>query len=88
MDNKCVRVLRPYCEDDNDKMIIYIEDKARAELSCHWGDKVEVLGRRKAVAQIQPLKGFDKDGFIARAGKRLIDELYIEYGEEVLISSI
>jgi len=88
MDNKCVRILRPYCEDDNHKMLIYVEDKVRVELSCNWGDKVEVLGRKKAVAQIQPLKDLDKDGFIARAGKRLIDELYIEYGEEVLISRI
>ena len=37
MDNKCVRILRPYCEDDNHKMLIYVEDKVRVELSCNWG---------------------------------------------------
>lgn len=88
MDNKCIRVLRPYTIEDNDQMVIYIEDQARKELSSNWGDRVEILGRKKVIAEIQPLKDLDKDGLIGRAGQRLIDELYIEYGEEVLLNRL
>lgn len=88
MDNKCIRMLRPYNEEDNPKMVLYIEDRAREELSANWGDKVEILGRKKAIAEIQPLEDLDKDGLIGRGGQRLMDELYIEYGEEVLLNRI
>lgn len=51
-----------------------------------WGEKVFIKGRNDVRdVEIQPLKELDQNGFIARAGQQLIDELYIEYGEEVMI---
>lgn len=86
MDVKCVRVLRPY---DNKPSkgpgILYIDEAARYALNKNWGDTVEVQGRRKMTAVIQPLGDMDQDGFIARAGQEVIDALFIEYGEEVLM---
>ena len=88
MDAKCIRVLRPYEKTNNDNSVIYIDEEAKISLSANWGDEVEILGRRKAKAKIQPIKDLDRDGFIGRAGQDLIDELYIEYGEEVLLNRI
>lgn len=86
MDVKCVRVLRPYNKSDEDKLILYIDEDARYSLMKNWGDTVFVKGRRDVKnVEIQPLKDIDQEGFIARAGQRMIDELYIEYGEEVMV---
>lgn len=86
MDVKCVRVLRVY-EDANDtQKVIYVDEAARYALIKKWGESVMVRGRRdvKGVV-IKALKELDQDGFIARANQALIDELFIEYGEEVLL---
>ncbi|ADY14372.1 hypothetical protein [Sphaerochaeta globosa] len=86
MDVKCVRILRAY-EDSNDtEKAIYVDEAARYALIKKWGDSVMVRGRRdvKGVV-IKALKELDQDGFIARANQALIDELFIEYGEEVLL---
>lgn len=92
MDVKCVRVLRPY---DNPpagteiempgEMIIYIDEDARYALNKKWGDKVEAKGRRVIQAAIQPLAPMDQEAFIARADQAVIDALFIEYGEEILL---
>ncbi|UQZ88520.1 hypothetical protein C4J81_04590 [Deltaproteobacteria bacterium Smac51] len=86
MDVKCVRVLRPY-EDEKpgDEMTLYIDEDARYALNRDWGAKAEALGRRKITVTIQPLKAMDQEGFIARGGQALIDALYIEYGEEIIL---
>lgn len=88
MDVKCIRILRPYKDEDNNELTIYIDEQARESLSKQWGDEVEVLGRKKAIAKIKPLNEIDQDGFIGRAGQKLIDDVYIEYGEEVFINNI
>ncbi|WP_394922981.1 hypothetical protein [uncultured Robinsoniella sp.] len=86
MDVKCVRVLRPYEKSDDKKKVIYIDEDAKYSLMKEWGDKVFIKGRNDVRdVEIQPLKELDQNGFIARAGQQLIDELYIEYGEEVMI---
>ncbi|MEA5108377.1 MAG: hypothetical protein VB010_13620 [Sphaerochaeta associata] len=86
MDVKCVRVLRSYEDAKDTKKVIYIDEAARYALIKQWGDSVMVRGRRDVKnVQIKPLKELDQDGFIARASETLIDELYIEYGEEVLL---
>lgn len=90
MDVKCVRVLRPY---DNPpagaarpgEMVIYVDEDARYALNRKWGDKVEAKGRRVIEAAIQPLAPMDQEGFIARADQAVIDALFIEYGEEILL---
>lgn len=87
MDVKCVRILRAY-EDSKDKeKTIYVDESARYALIKKWGDTVMVRGRRDVKAvMIKPLKDIDQDGYIARANQALIDELFIEYGEEVLLN--
>ena len=86
MDVKCVRVLRPYEKADDKKKVIYIDEDAKYSLMKEWGDKVFIKVRNDVRdVEIQPLKELDQNGFIARAGQQLIDELYIEYGEEVMI---
>lgn len=85
MDVKCVRVLRPY-ENVQEDNTIYIDEDARYALMRQWGDTVQVKGRRDLHdVTIAPLKEMDQEGFIARANQKLIDDLYIEYGEEVLL---
>ena len=87
MDAKCVRVLRPYEEADNQKRVIYIDEDARYSLMRKWGETINIKGRRDVKnVEIQPLKEMDQEGFIARMGKALLDEVYVEYGEEVMLS--
>lgn len=87
MDTKCVRVLRPYEEADNQKRVIFIDEDARYSLMRHWGDKVNIKGRFDVKnVEIQPLKEMDQGGFVARMGKALLDEVYVEYGEEVMLT--
>ncbi|PNV59905.1 hypothetical protein C0033_21750 [Clostridium sp. chh4-2] len=87
MDAKCVRVLRPYDDSDNHKRVVYIDEDARYSLMKQWGDTVFIRGRRDIKdVEIQPLKAMDQEGFIARMGKDLLDEVYVEYGEEVMLS--
>ncbi len=84
MDVKCVRVLRPYEGTESSERVIYIDEDAKYSLIREWGSKVMVRGRFDAKdVVIRPLKEFDQQGFIARASQAVIDELYIEYGEEV-----
>lgn len=86
MDVKCVRVLRPY-EDGGpaaDKTL-YIDEEARYALNRAWGNEAVALGRREVTVTIAPLKTMDQGGYIARAGQALIDALYIEYGEELIL---
>jgi hypothetical protein len=90
MDVKCVRVLRPYDNPPEGAgieggMTIYIDEEARYALNKQWGDKVEAKGRRVIEAVIRPLAPMDQDGFIARAEQAVIDALFIEYGEEILL---
>lgn len=86
MDVKCVRVLRPYDKTDDTKNVLYVDEEARYSLMKQWGEKVMVKGRRDVKdVEIQPLKPMDQNGYIARAGQKLIDEMYIEYGEEIMI---
>ena len=86
MDVKCVRVLRPY-EDQSQggEMTIYIDEDARYALNREWGATVQALGRREVTVTIAPLKDMDQQGYIARAGQALVDALYIEYGEEIIL---
>jgi hypothetical protein len=90
MDVKCVRVLRSYDNPPADtampgEMVIYVDEDARYALNKKWGDKVEAKGRRVIEAAIQPLAPMDQEGFIARADQAVIDALFIEYGEEILL---
>jgi hypothetical protein len=86
MDVKCVRVLRTYEDAQDTKKVIYVDEAARYSLIKQWGETVIVRGRRDVKdVVIKPLQALDKDGFIDRASQALIDELYIEYGEEVLL---
>jgi len=88
MDVKCVRILRPYSEAATEKRTIYIDEDARYSLIKEWDETILVKGRRDVKSIIiKPLKANDQNGFIARASQDLIDELYIEYGEEVLLIS-
>lgn len=83
---KCVRVLRPYeGHVDNGEMEIYIDEEARYALNKKWGETVEAKGRRTIMAAIRPLAPMDQEGFVARASRSVIDALYIEYGEEILL---
>lgn len=85
MDVKCVRVLRSYEEAQNEDDVIYVDEHARYALNRKWGEVVEVTGRRKTKLAIKPLTAMDQDGFIARASQKVIDDLFIEYGEEVFL---
>lgn len=90
MDVKCVRVLRPYDDQPRDSgeerdLVILIDEDARYALNRNWGEKVEAKGRRVITAVIQPLAPMDQEGFIARADQAVIDALFIEYGEEVIL---
>jgi hypothetical protein len=88
MDVKCVRVLRPYEGTDASERVIYIDEDAKYSLIREWGSKIMVRGRFDAKeVEIRPLKAFDQQGFIARASQSIIDEAYIEYGEEVQLIS-
>lgn len=86
MDTKCVRLLRPYPSADPAARAIHIDEDARYALMVQWGDPVTVKGRLdvKGVA-VQPLEEMDQNGFVARVGQALLDELYVEYGEEVML---
>ncbi|MBT9777920.1 hypothetical protein GPL15_15565 [Clostridium sp. MCC353] len=87
MDAKCVRVLRPYEEADNKKRVIYIDEDARYSLMKQWGDTIIIKGRRDVKnVEIRPLKEMDQEGFIARMGSQLLDEVFVEYGEEVMLN--
>ena len=86
MDVKCVRVLRPY--DDappSGAMTIHIDEDARYALNRDWGATVQALGRREATLTIAPLQAMDQQGYIARASQAVIDALFIEYGEEIIL---
>lgn len=86
MDVKCVRVLRPYeNETPNDPLTLFVDDDARYALNREWGEKAVALGRREVTVTLAPLKAMDQEGYIARAGQALIDALYIEYGEEIIL---
>lgn len=86
MDVRCVRVLRSYEEADAHERAIYVDEAARYALIKQFGDRISVRGRRDAKdVVIKPLREIDQEGFIARANQNMIDELYIEYGEEVFL---
>ncbi|MDR1045651.1 MAG: hypothetical protein LBP33_11125 [Candidatus Adiutrix sp.] len=86
MDVKCVRVLRPYDEaPQSGPLTIHIDEDARHALNRGWGAAVQALGRREATLIIAPLQAMDQQGYIARAGQAVIDALFIEYGEEVIL---
>ncbi|MGM0432506.1 MAG: hypothetical protein ACQEQU_07330 [Spirochaetota bacterium] len=88
MDVRCIRILRPYEGKEAETDTIYIDEDARYALMCSWGDSVRVKGRYDVDGvQIQPLGAIDQEGFIGRASQQLIDKLYIEYGEEVILES-
>ena len=85
MDVKCVRVLRPYEDEKADDKTIYIDEDARYALNRQWGESAVAQGRREVTVTLAPLKAMDQEGYIARAGRALIDALYIEYGEEIIL---
>lgn len=85
MDCRCIRILRHY-EDAEDENVIFIDEPARETMQVEWGDTVRVLGRKETTAVIQPLREIDRDGFIGRVSRKILDEAFIEYGEEVLLS--
>ena len=86
MDVKCVRILRPYDDQpQSGEMVIYIDEDARYALNREWGATVQALGRREVAVTIASLKAMDQQGYIARAGQKLIDALFIEYGEEIIL---
>lgn len=88
MDVRCIRILRPYADHTGDDHTIFIDEDARYALMSQWGDTVTVKGRYDVKdVKIQPLQEIDQQGFIGRANKKLIDALFIEYGEEVLLES-
>ncbi len=86
MDVKCVRVLRPY-EDESpaEGLTLYVDEGARYALNRDWGATARAQGRREVTVTLAPLRGLDQDGYIARAGQPVIDALYIEYGEEIIL---
>ena len=86
MDVKCVRVLRPY-EDETpaEPLTLYIDEDARYALNLDWGAQAVALGRREIKVTIAPLRALDQEGYIARGGQALIDALFIEYGEEIIL---
>lgn len=86
MDAKCVRVLRLHPAADQEKRAIYIDEDARYSLMAQWGDKICIKGRLDVKGvEVQPLEAMDQNGFIARASQMLLDELYVDYGEEVML---
>ena len=86
MDVKCVRVLRPYDDaPQSGAMTIYIDEDARYALNRDWGASVQALGRREVTLTIAPLQAMDQQGYIARASQAVIDALFIEYGEEIIL---
>lgn len=85
MDVKCVRVLRPYEDQPGDDKTIYIDEEARYALNRKWGESAVAQGRREVTVTLAPLKAMDQQGYIARAGQALLDALYIEYGEEIIL---
>ena len=85
MDVKCVRVLRPYEDESADDNTIYIDEDARYALNKKWGENALAQGRRQVTVTLAPLKDMDQQGYIARAGQAVIDALYIEYGEEIIL---
>lgn len=86
MDVKCVRVLRPYEDlESTPELTMYIDESARYALNRAWGSTAVALGRREAEVTIRPLKGLDQEGYIARADQAVMDALYIDYGEEVIL---
>jgi hypothetical protein len=86
MDVKCVRVLRPYeNQTPGDPLTLWVDEDARYALNRDWGAKAVALGRREVTVTLAPLKGMDQEGYIARGSQALIDALYIEYGEEILL---
>lgn len=87
MDVKCVRVLRPYEDSAQTENVLFIDDDARESVNLPWGSEVSAEGRRVARVVIQPLRPMDQQGFIARASQKVIDALYIEYGEEILLQT-
>ena len=86
MDVKCVRVLRPYDEAPQcGPLTIHIDEDARYALNRDWGATIQALGRREVTLVIAPLQAMDQQGYIARASQTVIDALFIEYGEEIIL---
>jgi len=86
MDVKCVRVLRPYEDlEPTRELTLYIDEPARYALNRFWGDTAVALGRREATVTIRPLRDLDQEGYIARADQAVLNALYIEYGEEIIL---
>ena len=88
MDVRCIRILRPYDTESIDDNTLLIDEQARYALMKQWGEKITAKGRYDVHdVAIQPLKEMDQEGFIGRASQALIDALYIEYGEEILLEA-
>ncbi len=87
MDTKHVRVLR-LVDNMEDGKVIYVDSSCLYALRVNENAKVTVMGKRTVKDVIvKLLPKYDEDGYIARVGQALLDELYLEYGEEVLIHS-
>ncbi len=85
MDTKHVRVLRLNKETEDGK-VIYVDNSCIYSLRVEVGDKITVVGKRTVKdVEVRLLPDCDQDGYIARIGKNLLEELYLEYGEEVLL---
>ncbi len=84
MDPRCNRVLKAY-ENSNDEDAVYVDESARFALAADWGDRVNVLGKRKVKAVLRELDTIDTGVRICRIGERLMEKLMLAYGEEVLL---
>lgn len=88
MDVRCIRILRPYERGPEDDHTLYIDEEARYALMKQWGQTIKAKGRFDVSdVKIEPLDEMDQGGFIGRASQALIDRLYVEYGEEILLES-
>lgn len=87
MDVKNVRVLKPYEDSNDSEPTIYIDEEARFALAVQWGEKVEVVGRRKCEAIVKALKEIDCGVQIARVNAALLQAAKVELGEEVLLQN-
>lgn len=88
MDVRCIRILRPYEKGPKDDNTLYIDEEARYALMKQWGETIKAKGRFDVPdVKVAPLEEMDQGGFIGRATQALIDRLYIEYGEEILLES-
>lgn len=85
MDPRNVRVMKAYEDTNASDMTIYIDESARETLATEWGEQILVKGRRDVPAKIKPLNDIDSDAYVARVSPKLLEDLMVEYGENLLL---